>query len=65
MHANSSSPIIVNDEHAHSHPSFGQESYCKDDTPNACYTDISAEDLAAAEKYGDMMGEKALGFLSK
>merc|ERR1711871_1379576 len=39
--------------------------YCKDDTPNACYTDISAEDLEAAEKYGLMMGEKALGFLSK
>merc|ERR1739848_417094 len=38
--------------------------YCKDDTPNASYTNISAEDLAAAEKYGDMMGEKALGFLS-
>merc|ERR1712159_521556 len=34
--------------------------YCKDYTPNACYTDISAEDLAAAEKYGIMMGEKAL-----
>merc|ERR1712072_218151 len=39
--------------------------YCKDDTPNACYTDISAEDLAAAEKYGLMMGEKALGMLGK
>merc|ERR1712159_359112 len=38
--------------------------YCKDDTPNACYTDIS-EDLAAAEKYGLMMGEKATGMLSK
>merc|ERR1711937_493264 len=38
--------------------------YCKDDTPNACYTDISAEDLAAAEKYGIMMGEKATGMLS-
>merc|ERR1712054_326735 len=38
--------------------------YCKDDTPSACYTDISAEDLAAAEKYGIMMGEKALGMLS-
>merc|ERR1712054_521075 len=38
--------------------------YCKDDTPNACYTDISAEDLAAAEKYGLMMGEKATGMLS-
>merc|ERR1719191_2013647 len=39
--------------------------YCKDDTPNACYSDISAEDLTAAEKYGDMMGEKALGMLTK
>merc|ERR1712139_90035 len=39
--------------------------YCKDDTPNASYNDISAEDLMAAEKYGLMMGEKALGFLSK
>jgi len=39
--------------------------YCKDDTPNACYTDITGEDLEAAEKYGKMMGEKALGFLSK
>merc|ERR1719379_3294151 len=38
--------------------------YCKDDTPNACYTDISAEDLAAAEKHGLMMGEKATGMLS-
>merc|ERR1739848_143132 len=38
--------------------------YCKDDTPNANYTDISAEDLAAAEKYGLMMGEKATGMLS-
>merc|ERR1712159_980595 len=39
--------------------------YCKDDTPNACYTDISAEDLAEAEKYGKIMGEKALGMLTK
>jgi len=39
--------------------------YCKDDTPKACYTDISAEDLEAAEKYGLMMGEKALGMLTK
>merc|ERR1719301_8070 len=38
--------------------------YCKDDTPNASYNDISAEDLAAAEKYGLMMGEKALGMLT-
>merc|ERR1712146_55849 len=34
-------------------------------SPNALYTDISAEDLAAAEKYGLMMGEKATGMLSK
>merc|ERR1739848_643529 len=38
--------------------------YCKDDTPNACYNDISAEALEAAEKYGLIMGEKALGMLS-
>merc|ERR550537_811135 len=38
--------------------------YCKEDTPNACYTDIAPEDLAAAEKYGKTMGEKALGILS-
>jgi len=37
--------------------------YCKDDTPNACYTDIPAEDLAEAMKYGTIMGEKALGIL--
>merc|ERR1712007_296967 len=37
--------------------------YCKEDTPNACYTDIAPEDLAAAEKYGKTMGEKALGIL--
>merc|ERR1719316_855203 len=39
--------------------------YCKDDTPNAQYTDISAEDLADANKYGDIMGKKALGILEK
>ena len=39
--------------------------YCKDDTPNACYDDISDEDKAEADKYGKLMGEKALGFLSK
>jgi hypothetical protein len=37
--------------------------YCKDDTPNATYNDISAEDLAEAAKYGDLMGVKALGIL--
>merc|ERR1719168_72599 len=39
--------------------------YCKDDTPEAKYTDISAEDLAEADRYGALMGEKALGILSK
>jgi hypothetical protein len=38
--------------------------YCKDDTPNACYTDISAEDIVGANVYAKMMGEKALGMLS-
>merc|ERR1719156_219617 len=39
--------------------------YCKDDTPNATYDDITAEDLAEAKRMGDLMGEKALGFLTK
>ncbi|CAE7747000.1 hace1 [Symbiodinium pilosum] len=39
--------------------------YCKDDTPNACWDDIAEEDKAEAKKYGDLMGEKALGILSK
>merc|ERR1712054_581359 len=39
--------------------------YCKDDTPNACYNDIPDEDKAEAKRMGDLMGEKALGFLSK
>ena len=39
--------------------------YCKDDTPNACFTDIAAEDLAEAQRYGDLMGEKALALLGK
>jgi len=37
--------------------------YCKDDTPNACYSDISAEDLKEAESMGDLMGVKARGLL--
>jgi len=37
--------------------------YCKDDTPNASFNDISAEDLKDAMIYGDLMGQKALGFL--
>jgi len=39
--------------------------YCKDDTPEAKYSDISAEDLEEAEKYGTLMGVKALEILSK
>ncbi len=39
--------------------------YCKDDTPNACFDDISEEDKAEAKKMGDLMGEKALAILSK
>merc|ERR1719453_1701920 len=38
--------------------------YCKDDTPNACYNDINEEDKAEAKRMGDLMGQKALGFLS-
>jgi len=37
--------------------------YCKDDTPNATFDDISAEDKAEAKRYGDLMGVKALGLL--
>ncbi|CAE7646726.1 unnamed protein product [Symbiodinium pilosum] len=39
--------------------------YCKDDTPNASYDDITEEDKAEADKYGKLMGEKALAILSK
>jgi len=39
--------------------------YCKDDTPNASWDDISEEDKAEAKKMGDLMGEKALGILKK
>ena len=37
----------------------------QDDTPNACFTDIAAEDLKEAERYGDLMGVKALAILDK
>jgi len=37
--------------------------YCKDDTPNATYADISAEDKAEADRMGSMMGEVALKLL--
>jgi hypothetical protein len=38
--------------------------YCKDDTPNATYDDITAEDLAEAKRMGDLMGTKAIAVLS-
>uniref|UniRef100_A0A6U6WM98 DUF6815 domain-containing protein n=1 Tax=Zooxanthella nutricula TaxID=1333877 RepID=A0A6U6WM98_9DINO len=37
--------------------------FCKADTPDACYTDIPADDLAEADRYGSIMGKKALGIL--
>merc|ERR1712228_295610 len=37
--------------------------YCKDDTPNACYGDISSEDREEAMRYGDLMGVKAMAIL--
>ncbi|CAJ1377099.1 unnamed protein product [Effrenium voratum] len=37
--------------------------YCKDDTPQASFKDIAADDLKEAQTYGDMMGSKALGIL--
>merc|ERR1712187_126472 len=39
--------------------------YCKDDTPNANYNDIPAEDVAEAKRMGDLMGVKAFAILSK
>jgi hypothetical protein len=39
--------------------------YCKEDTPNACFTDISTEDQEAAAKMGDLMGKVALETLDK
>ena len=38
--------------------------YCKDDTPNACYNDIPAEDKEAAAGYAKLMGVVALDILS-
>merc|ERR1719436_1977115 len=37
----------------------------KDDTPNACYTDISKKDLVEVKKIGALVGKKALGILGK
>ena len=34
-------------------------------TPTAGWDDITEEDKAEAKRYGDLMGEKALGILSK
>jgi len=39
--------------------------YCKDDTPNADYQDISAEDVQEADRMGGLMGKVALDILSK
>jgi hypothetical protein len=40
-------------------------SYCKDDTPNACWNDIEEEDKKAAMMYAEKMGEVALDLLGK
>merc|ERR1712182_88048 len=37
--------------------------YCKDDTPNACWDDIQAEDKAAAMDYAEKMGSVGLKIL--
>merc|ERR1719194_97225 len=37
--------------------------YCKDDTPNACWDDIPAEDKEAAMGYANIMGSVALDIL--
>jgi hypothetical protein len=39
--------------------------YCKDDTPEASYNDISEEDKAEAERMGNIMGEKAKAILKQ
>merc|ERR1719321_2074342 len=39
--------------------------YCKDDTPNACWNDITGEDKEAAMMYATKMGEVAMDLLSK
>jgi len=39
--------------------------YCKDDTPNACYTDIPKKDLLEVKRIGSLVGKKALGILNK
>jgi hypothetical protein len=39
--------------------------YCKDDTPNACWNDISDEEKKDAMMYADIMGPVALDLLKK
>ncbi|CAK0790737.1 unnamed protein product, partial [Prorocentrum cordatum] len=39
--------------------------YCKDDTPNACYDDISAEDRVELKMYEGFLGQKAQELLRK
>jgi hypothetical protein len=39
--------------------------YCKDDTPEAKYTDIAEEDMAVVKDYASKLGTVALGILEK
>merc|ERR1719199_1078646 len=39
--------------------------YCKDDTPEAKFTDISEKDLLETKRIGSLLGKKALGILTK
>merc|ERR1719394_1229425 len=39
--------------------------YCKDDTPNACYTDIAKKDLAEVKKISSLLGKKGASILAK
>jgi len=39
--------------------------YCKEDTPEACYTDIPKKDLKEVTRIGDIFGQKALTILTK
>jgi hypothetical protein len=41
------------------------DAYCKDDTPDASWDSVKPEDKEAAMIYGNLMGEVALGLLSK
>merc|ERR1712107_845731 len=39
--------------------------YCKEDTPEAKYTDIAEEDMKVVEDYASKLGTVALGILEK